>query len=861
MSKVCPHCGKGFQRLASHEWRCKEKGTAVPASSVPQSRSSGSSSTKSASARKSPGRSTTPSASVGNSAGRTTTPSASAGRSAERSTTPSASEGKSAGRSTTPSASAGKSAGRSITPSASAGNSAGRSSTPSASAGKSAGRSTTPSASAGNSVGRSATPSSSAGKGAGRSTTPSASAGNSSGRSTTPSASSGKSAGRSTIPSASAGKSAGRSTTPSASAGNSAGQSTTPSASVGNSAGRTTTPSASAGKRAWRSTTPSASVGNSAGRTTTPSASAGRSAERSTTPSASEGKSAGRSTTPSASAGKSAGRSITPSASAGNSARRSTTPSASAGKSAGRSTTPSASAGNSAGRSTTPSSSAGNSSGRSTTPSASSGKSAGRSTIPSASAGNIAGRSTTPSVSAGEGAGRSTTPSALTGKSAKQSTTPSASVGTIAGAWRSDDATRNGYVCSTDSETEFTEIWEMDALVKEMVERNIIRNSDNPKKNIKRFFENEVKMEQKDIQQALVHFKWLRERIVGQLNSGMNFGTWKACNAGSHFDGTKVARPNEMDCTMFPILQTKLEAVFDDTCEVGTCKVKVVGVVDDHEEDLRLFLDGGFVNSKKFRIYVFEKLERVLETDRKLKGARKFKDSQSFAVKYEGIPSEEGMKSIDIDFVPSLNIKPWPRKNVSRDIEDILPDQAKAASIKENGFNVTPKQQNQGNDPDLLWQVSFSYAEKAITKHADKISWKPSLRTWKRVLEIAKGNSDCCAKGNSPELVQIQEAVRYVKEHNPKLRSSRLTTYHIRTLMWWQLYGLTAGEHVWRQETMATRFQDCLRKFQKMMAGEIVVPHFFLPQIKNILPRMHKEERAFLYVIAKATEVVFTKKQ
>ncbi|XP_071116975.1 serine-rich adhesin for platelets-like [Haliotis cracherodii] len=841
--------------------------------------------TSSASVGKSAGGSTSPSTSAGKGAWRSTTPSASAGKGAGRSTTPSASAGKSAGRSTTPSALAGNSVGRSTTPSALAGKSVGRSTTPSASAGNSVGRSTTPSALAGNSVGRSTTPSASAGKGAGRSTTPSALAGKSARRSTTPSASAGNSVGRSTsrknsVPASSVPQSrtSGRSSTKSASARNSAGRSTTPSVSVGKSAERPTTPSASAGKSAGKSTTSSASAGKSAGRSTTSSASAGKSAGRSTTSLASLGKSAGESTSPSTSAGKGAGRSTTPSASAGKSAGRSTTPSALARKSAWRSTTSSASAGNSVGRSTTvPASSVPQSrtSGRSSTKSASARNSAGRSTTPSVSVGNSAERSTTLSASAGKSAGKSTTSSASAGKSAGRSTTPSASAGNTAGA-------RNGNVCSRDAETEHTEIWEtiiqttrpkdiprkdildtleMDALVKEMIERNIIRNSDNPKKDIKRFFKNEVKMEQRDIQSALVHFKWLREKIVGRLNSEMNFGTWKVCNAGSHFDGTKVARPNEMDCTMFPILHTKLEAVFDDTCEAGTCKVKVVDVVDDHEEDLRLFLDGGYVNFKKFKKYVFGKLERVLETDRKLKDARKFKDSQSFAVRYEGIPSEEGMKSIDIDFVPSLNIKPWPRKNVSRDIEDILPDKAKAAFIKKNGFNVTPKQQNQGKYPDLLWQVSFSYAEKAITKHADKISWKPSLRTLKRVLEIAKGNSDCCAKGKSPELVQIQEAVRYVKEQNPKLRSSRLTTYHIRTLMWWQLYVLTAGEHVWRQETMVTRFQDCLRKFQKMMTGEIVVPHFFLPQIKNILPRMQKEERAFLYVIAKATEVVFTKKQ
>ncbi|XP_067678629.1 uncharacterized protein [Haliotis asinina] len=402
---------------------------------------------------------------------------------------------------------------------------------------------------------------------------------------------------------------------------------------------------------------------------------------------------------------------------------------------------------------------------------------------------------------------------------------------------------------------------QMDALVAEMVDKQIIRNSDNPNRDIKNFFEKEVKMEKENIAVALGHFRRLRGKIIGLLNSEMTFGTWTFCNAGSHFDGTKVARPNEFDCTIFPDLQTKLVAEFDDTCEAGACKVKVVGDVNDHETDLQLFLEGSYVNSKKFKEYVFEKLERVLQSDRKLKDARKFAFTQSFAVSYEGIPTEEGMKSIDIDFVPSLNIKPWPPRNISRDINKVIPDKSKATAVQRNGFNVTAKHWYHANDPHLLWQVSFSYAEKIITKYADKVAWKPTLRTLKRVLEIAKGKSDSCAKSNNPELLQIQKAVQYVQEQNLDLRSSRLSTYHIRTLMWWQLYELTVGEHVWREETMATRFQESLRKFQKMMTGEIVVPHFFLPQIKNILPHRLAKERLFLYVIARATEVIFTKKK
>ncbi|XP_046552484.1 uncharacterized protein LOC124262090 isoform X3 [Haliotis rubra] len=417
--------------------------------------------------------------------------------------------------------------------------------------------------------------------------------------------------------------------------------------------------------------------------------------------------------------------------------------------------------------------------------------------------------------------------------------------------------------CHSQSEQKgyIVDIAEMDALITEMVNKQIIRSSDNPKRDIKNFFQKEVKMKKKDIDVALGHFRWLREKIMRLLNSEMNLGKWTFCNAGSHFDGTKVARPNEFDCTIFPVLKTKIVAEFDDTCKAGACKVKVVGDVHDHEKDLQLFLDGSYVNSKRFKAYVFEKLERVLQTDRKLKDARKFSSTQSFAVSYGGIPTEEGMKSIDIDFVPSLNIKHWLSKSISRDIKKVIPDKSKATVVQEKGFNVTAKHWCHAKNPDLLWQVSCSYAEKTITKYADKVSWKPSLRTLKRVLEIAKGNSDSCAKSNSPELLQIQKAVRYVQKQRPELRSSLLTTYHIRTLMWWQLYELTLGEHVWGTETMATRFQECLRKFQKMMTGEMVVPHFFLPQIKNILPHKLGKEREFLYVIARATEVIFSKKQ
>ncbi|XP_046550535.1 uncharacterized protein LOC124260274 isoform X5 [Haliotis rubra] len=93
MTEICPHCGVGFKRLASHEWRCKEKKT----SSSLKSGSSFSSSTPSSSVVGSSGtgRHDTPRAGNSSGTGRHNTPPAGNITGAWRPTTPSA--GKSSG--------------------------------------------------------------------------------------------------------------------------------------------------------------------------------------------------------------------------------------------------------------------------------------------------------------------------------------------------------------------------------------------------------------------------------------------------------------------------------------------------------------------------------------------------------------------------------------------------------------------------------------------------------------------------------------------------------------------------------------------------------------------------------------------
>ncbi|XP_046550450.1 replication initiator 1-like isoform X2 [Haliotis rubra] len=121
MSEICPHCGIGFKRLASHEWRCKEKKTSssfksgssfssrTPSSSVVGSSGTGRHNTPPAGNSSGTGQHNTPSAGNSSGTGRHNTPSAGNSSGAGRHSIPSAGNITGAWRPTTPSA--GKSSG------------------------------------------------------------------------------------------------------------------------------------------------------------------------------------------------------------------------------------------------------------------------------------------------------------------------------------------------------------------------------------------------------------------------------------------------------------------------------------------------------------------------------------------------------------------------------------------------------------------------------------------------------------------------------------------------------------------------------------------------------------------------------
>lgn len=95
-------------------------------------------------------------------------------------------------------------------------------------------------------------------------------------------------------------------------------------------------------------------------------------------------------------------------------------------------------------------------------------------------------------------------------------------------------------------------------------------------------------------------------------------------------------------------------------------------------------------------------------------------------------------------------------------------------------------------DRHYLWRLSFSRAEKQLTKHADKrhsgtdcpeppiTCRKVVLRVLKRMLEIIKGVDNSRVREPDPKMMALQKAAEYLrKERGRRKKIEKYTTFQV----------------------------------------------------------------------------------
>ena len=91
---------------------------------------------------------------------------------------------------------------------------------------------------------------------------------------------------------------------------------------------------------------------------------------------------------------------------------------------------------------------------------------------------------------------------------------------------------------------------------------------------------------------------------------------------------------------------------------------------------------------------------------------------------------------------------------------------------------------------DFPWRLSFSRAEKQLTKYADRqvsdlapiTCRKRVLRVLKRMLEIIKGFDNSRMGIPNPKMMELQRAAEHLRGHGRDIKIEKFTTFQVCTM-------------------------------------------------------------------------------
>lgn len=289
-----------------------------------------------------------------------------------------------------------------------------------------------------------------------------------------------------------------------------------------------------------------------------------------------------------------------------------------------------------------------------------------------------------------------------------------------------------------------------------------------------------------------------------------------------------------------------------------------------------------FLRSDVFRSHVHDVIRGAIHGERKAKVDPSYNPkSPSLVVNLKAIPDGKSLREVSIDLVPALHVESLP-PGVLGDVLNKLPRED-AEQIVAAGFDVIPKHfsgEAYRGESHLLWRLSFSRAEKQLTKFADLRTktvvrtpardyptggkQKPTcrkevLRILKRLLEVIKGFHNSKKGWKNPVMIDLQKASETLQERRP-VKDWKITAFEIRTLLLWEFYMNCPGPEKWTLDRRRERVQHALRQLRKMSLSpderrSLRVPHFFLRKvIPDVMVDVPQQEREFLYIMFSLAE-------
>ncbi|CAG2215618.1 unnamed protein product [Mytilus edulis] len=183
-------------------------------------------------------------------------------------------------------------------------------------------------------------------------------------------------------------------------------------------------------------------------------------------------------------------------------------------------------------------------------------------------------------------------------------------------------------------------------------------------------------------------------------------------------------------------------------------------------------------------------------------------------------PDAENISSVDLVF--ALKLSQWPTNAAEwkgRIRPNDWPEQKLVKEISELDIHVVAKGNIKGDNPDLEWRLSFNLSER-------------------RLAEILSQKEKQCLLVTKTLLKEIDV-------------EDGLSSYHLKSVLWWMLERGPLSREVWSQQTLATCFLTYLNEVR--LAIEIkTVNNYFVPKHNMI---QHLDSLSLQKTLEKITKI------
>lgn len=326
---------------------------------------------------------------------------------------------------------------------------------------------------------------------------------------------------------------------------------------------------------------------------------------------------------------------------------------------------------------------------------------------------------------------------------------------------------------------------------------------------LNQYYESKIKINRSEREAALEVWQKLVKEILDEVERVDARFSLTMLYTGSFYERMKTQSPDEFDLML--VLDKIQPEIKNKVVVHGFTFIYISEPERSRWNRDRIVDSEGKLNAVQMRA-VFSRL--VVDAVRKIQGNH---SGKKISISTHGpavtLNIDISETRYDVDLTLAIKLPTWPKATKTwkeRTKAKGWPNENVMRTVHQGGCHVVAKQPKKACDEEMkkfLWRFSFSVAEKTIMKSMDAGIANSGRR---RVAQILK----------------------MIVSNDPHLQSMPLTSYHIKTLIFWESENHPEGKD-WDGSKLQDRFHGAVDKMLTYLKKKSY-PHYFLNQVNLV---------------------------